>query len=303
MDAVAIDGIYIKKTQGILHLEENGVAIRMGENKIEVEKERIRNMVLFRGTKNYVLRIDMGEAVYDVLNIMEQYVQRIRSFASQAYGLSVSNTELENFNTISGNLMFSNNIVYLQGERQILSIPRAEIKRVIEVENDVEMQVEGAEIVFGTTSNITEFIENKKAEEICILNGINCVHPRSKSTLVFFKDYFILKGSSYDHTIFYDAISEMLSLPCDGESSYLVLCLENALIQGQTKYEALVFALGEKDMEIVAADGRLKAEYSGAQSDIVPEIFESLCRMNAKSCTTSLKCAAKVFDGYLYLME
>ncbi|KAI5154959.1 hypothetical protein ENBRE01_3473, partial [Enteropsectra breve] len=41
----------------------------------------------------------------------------------------------------------------------------------------------------------------------------------------------------------------------------------------------------------------------GAQSDIVPEIFESLCRMNAKSCTTSLKCAAKVFDGYLYLME
>jgi len=283
-------------------MNQEGLALKSNDKLITINKENIKHIDLFRSNKSFCMRVLLESDVYDILNVHESFLNKIRSLVSQHYGVPISNTELETLDTVEGDLMYSNNVLHFSSQKQIFSIPKNAIKRVIDLENDLQFDLGDLEIVFNTTSNISEFLSNKVAEETCIINNVTCINPRSKSCLVFFSDYMVVKGSSYDHLILYSNITEIFYLKKD-DQSYLILKLENCVIQGQTKYEALVFLLHSKELEVVAKDSRLKSYYKGEQGEVILEILESLVKIKAQESTKFFKCTNKINDGFLYLLN
>lgn len=307
MDTLSIDNLLLNKKPSSLKLSPPLLLIKTTDKSFEIPKESLRNIDLFRGLKAFCLRIcydssDSSIAFFDLQNIHESSIIKLRTFISSNYGMTLPVRDLESLVTTQGNLVFSNDLLSLQSVKEVFSIPKSYIKSVIEMDNDIQVDIGDTEIVFNTTSNLTSLLNEKQAEEICIINGINCINPRSKSSLVFFKEYMILRGSSYDHTISYGDINEMFFLKNDS-SFYLMMRLENSIIQGQTKYESIVFLLTDRDLEVVTQGDILKSFYSGRQCDIVLEILESLLRMKAQESETYFKCTSKVFDGFLYLLN
>lgn len=302
MDVLTMEDLLLDNFPAALRMAHEGITLKFADQKVTLSKEEIKNISLFRSKRGYCIRILTEEKVYDFINAHESLLGRIRSMASQYYGITPDVVDLENFDTTHGNLIYSNSTAYLQGEKQIFSIPKSQIKKITELENELEFHLADAEIVFNTTSNISQFIGSKVSEEVCIMNGVNCINPRSKTILVFFKDYFIAKGSSYDHSVFYDDVEELFYLKRDTEH-YLVLKLGTCIVQGQTKYTSLVFLLGEKEVEVAAKDPRLKPFYQGEQADVLLEIMESLIEIRAQESRTSIKCTSKVHDGHLYLLD
>lgn len=323
MDSLSIDNLILNKKPSSLKLTPLSISIKSNTNSIEVPKSSIRNIDLFRGLKAFCLRIcydnsnsekssnhneissnhsEISSNV-DLHNVHESYIIKLRTFVSTNYGMTLPVRDLENVVTTQGNLVFSNDILSLQSTKEVFSIPKSFIKSLIEMDNDIQVDLGDSEIVFNTTSNLTTLLNEKQAEEICVINGINCINPRSKSSLVFFKDYLILRGSSYDHTVLYGDINEMFFLKND-TSFYLMMRLENPIIQGQTRYESVVFLLTDREIEVACNDNLLlKSYYSGRQCDVVLEILESLLKMKSQESETYFKCTSKVFDGFLYLLN
>lgn len=308
METLTIENLILNRKLTTLRIDTNSIHIKSGDQNIDLPKDTIKNFELFRGLRAFCLRIcycpseKHAKSFFDIYNIHESLIAKLRSAISSSFGLTLPVQELETLQTTQGNLVYTNDVLSLQSERQVFSIPKSSIKKVIELENDIQLDLGEVEIVFNTTSNISHFITDKQSQEICIVPGLNCINPRSKSALVFFEDYFVLKGSSYDHTIFYNEINEVFFLKNDA-SFYLVLKLENGIVQGQTRYGSIVFLLCDREVEVAAKDTRLKSFYNGRQCDIVLEIFEALLKITAQESSFSVKCTAKVFDGHLYLMN
>lgn len=305
MDCLTLENLVRNKKLVDMKMLSDSISFVVDGRPNTIQKDEIKNIELFRGIKAFCMRIcsEQGkETVHDFANVHESMISKIRSFISQNYGISAVVQELENLATTEGNLTFNNNILYLQSQKQIFSIPKHCIKNIIEVENDIQLDLGDTEIAFNTTSSISQLIGGKSSVETCIVSGVNCINPRSKVNLIFFENYFVMKGSSYDHTIFYDNINEIFYLKNDA-SFYLVLKLENCISQGQTRYDSLVFQLSDKEMEIVSTDTRLKSFYNGLQYDVVLEIFESLLNLKAQESDLYFKCTSKVFDGYLYFLN
>lgn len=308
METLSMDNLLYSRKPASMKIEADSLSLHLGDQSINLPKESIKNFELFRGLKGFCLRISFcknegsGIQFYDIYNITETSLIRLRSAISSNYGSILPVEELETFRTTEGNLTFSNDVLSLHSDKQIFSIPKTAIKKVMELDNDIQLDLGDVQITFNTTANISHFLSDKSSEEICIINGVNCINPRSKSTIVFFDDYFVLKGSSYDHTIMYDTINEMFFLKYDS-AYYMVFKLENCIVQGQTRYDSLVFLLTDKDVEIVAKDSRLKTFYSGKQYDVVLEIFESLTSMRALESLVYCRCTSKVFDGNLYFLS
>lgn len=302
MEVLTIENLFVDQLPAALKIAQEGLALEVGKEHISIDREIIKTMDLFRGKRFFCLRISTDNDVYDLQNVHESFLGKIRTLASQYYGVDVTNTELETLHTARGNLVYSNSIVYLQSDKPVFGIPKAAIKNIIELENKLEFHLDEAEIVFNTTSNIAQFIGNKVSEEICIISGVNCINPRSKSTLIFFKDYFVLKGSSYDHSIFYNDVEEMFFLKRDA-LFYLVVKLCSCIVQGQTRYDSLVFLVGGREVEVAAKDSRLKPFYQEDQAEVLLQIMEALVKIKAQESVSSMKCMSKVFDGHLYLLN
>jgi len=302
MNSLVIEGILHRNYSTSLTLNETGASVQMPNNSISIDKEKIKTIVIFKGQKAYCLRIECENTTYDFQNLHESYISKVKQMMAQEYNITCDVAELESFNTTNGNLVFVNNIVYFVRDNQIFSIPKGNIKKVIEVGNDIEMQLEGAEITFQSNSNITKFLDNKLAEEVCIISGLTCIHPRSKITLVFFDDFLTMKGPSYDHSIPYDDVNRILYLG-NGDFYYFVLDLNNILIQGQTKYESLVFTLNDEEIEVTTKGGQLKPLYKGEESNVVLQIFETLTKMRANECNEPIRCTSQVVEGQLYLLD
>lgn len=302
MDVLTLDSLLFEDSPAVMKMAQEGIAFKLGEDKIMVSKEEIKNINLFRSKRAYCIRISTENKNYDLINVHESYLTKIRTTAGQFYGITPDTADLECFNTTHGNLIYSNPIVYFQGQKQIFSIPKSQINKITELENELEFHFDGMEVVFNTTSNVSQFIDSKISEEICIINGVNCINPRSKTTLIFFPDYFIAKGSSYDHSVFYNDIEELFYLNRDTHH-YLVVKLSSYIIQGQTKYTSLVFLVGDKEAEVAAKDKRLKPFYQGDQAEVLLEIMESLIKIRAQESKVSIKCTSKVHEGYLYLLN
>lgn len=305
MECLSLDNLLCSKKPASMKLSQDSILLKIGDQTIVIHRDAIKNMELFRGIKAYCLRISYEKdsiEVCDIHNIHESQVVRLRSSVFQNYGLSLSMQELETLGTTEGNLVFTNDILHFQSQKPIFSIPKSSIKNIIEVENDIQLDLGDVGIVLSTTSNISQLVDGRPSVEICIVNGVNCINPRSRSCLVFFKDYFVMKGSSYDHVVFYSGVTGMFYLRNDS-SYYLALKLENCIAQGQTKYDSIVFLLPEKEMEVAASDQRLKSFYSGMQCDVILEIFEGLLGIKAQESIQYFKCTSKVFDGHLYFLS
>lgn len=302
MDSFALENLLFNGNFATINFKSDLFDFLIGDKSSAYEKNTIRNVEVFRGLKNLCIRFILTDnSVFDFHNLSESLVNKLRSFLSSNYNLSLSFIDLEVFNTVEGNLIYSNEMICLQNEKLIFSIPRKEIKNIIELENDVQMQVGDMEIAFTTTSNISSIVE-KKSVETCIINNVNCINPRSKTCLVFFDGYFVMKGSSYDHVLLYDNILELFYLKAD-VGYYLVLKLQRELVQGQTKYVSVVFLLTDKELEVVATDHRLKSFYNGVQHEIILEIFESILNLKAQESNLHFKATSKVFDGVLYFLN
>jgi hypothetical protein len=299
--------LYLKKPAS-LKIDGNFISLRLGEQNNQILKENLRNFELFRGLKGFCLRISFinknadNLSFYDIYNLHENSIPKLKSSIATIFGISLILQDLESLRTTEGNLNFTSDVLSLNSEKLIFSIPKSEIKKVMELDNDIQLDLGDISLTFNTTSNTSHFLSDKSSEEICIVNGVNCINPRSKSTIVFFNNYFVLKGSSYDHTVLYESINEMFYLKFDS-SYYLVFKLENYIVQGQSKYDSLVFLLSDKDLEIVAKDSRLKTFYSGKQYDLILEIFESLTNLRAQESLVYCRCTSKVFDGNLYFLN
>lgn len=308
MESLTIENLILNKRSATLRIEPETIAIKTGDKTVDISKGEVKNFELFRGLKAFCLRICYSVAdaqnlsFFELYNVHESFLTKLRQIISSSYGITLPVQELESLQTTLGNLVYTNDLLTLQSEKQVFSIPKSSIKKIIELENDIQVDLGDVEIVFNTTSNLSHFITDKQSQEICIVSGLSCINPRSKSTLVFFKDYVVLKGSSYDHTIIYDEINEVFFLKND-QSFYLVFKLENELVQGQTRYESVVFLLSDKELEVAAKDARLKGFYSGKQHDVLLEIFESLLKIKAQESNFFFKCTSKVFDGHLYVMN
>ncbi|OQS54295.1 POB3 [Ecytonucleospora hepatopenaei] len=91
-------------------------------------------------------------------------------------------------------------------------------------------------------------------------------------------------------------------LTTEGET-YLVVKLDNPILQGQTRYDSMVFSLDKKDIEVSAKDKRLKDYYTGTQDEVVVEIFEKMLGVEARQAMFFVKCNNKVNNGVLFFME
>ncbi|KAI5176470.1 structure-specific recognition protein 1 [Pancytospora epiphaga] len=302
MEILAIDQLRLNNKLVEMRMLQDGIELSIDQTRLSMPKEDIKLLEIFRGTNGFCLRISTEGRTYDLRNLHESQINGIRAIASQRYGLSVAIAELEILNTIHGNLFYTNNMVSFQGSKCIFAVPREDIKNVTELENDLEFQLEDAEIVFSTSSNIAQLLNDKVSEEVCIVNDVSCLNPRSKSTLVFYGDYLVLRGSSYNHTIFYSDVEEMYYLKRDTQY-YLVVRLAQGIVQGQTRYDSLVFLVGDKMVEVAAKDHRLKSFYTGDQAEILVEIMESLIKIKAQESIVSFKCVSKTQDGHLYLLS
>ncbi|KAL6122039.1 hypothetical protein NUSPORA_00959 [Nucleospora cyclopteri] len=303
METLTIDQAILNSSPATLKLTQEGVGIKTMSENFSIKKEQIKNMELFRGIKKYCLRICLETAVYDLLNIDESSLPKIRSAISSSYGLTLSNTDLEVLNTTEGNFVFNNNILSLHGEKPILSIPKNSIEKIIEIENELQFNLGDVEIVFNTSSNVTSFLKNKVAEEICVMSNITCISPRSKSVLLLFDNYLEARGSSYDHSIFYKDIKDLLFLSSGENDFYMVLRLHNPVVQGQTKYESMVFSLDKKEIEVAAKDPRLNEYYKGEQADVVIEIIESMLDCKAQVSDLYMRCTNKINEGILFFLN
>lgn len=302
MDSLRFDNLLLNGSSATLELLGRSILLTTFDTTHTIEQESLRNILCFPSRKQFCLRIISNDAIYDLLNLPESAIKQLRSVFSHQLSIPVTLTELERLDTINGNLVYSNSILSFQNRREIFSIPKSSIKRLIELHDDLELRLADMEIVFNTRSTISQFMGTKLSDEVCIISNISCINPRSKSTLVFFSDYFVLKGVSYDHSIFYSNICEILLLKHDS-LPYLVLKLDTFILQGHTKYDSLVFVLNNTELELAAKDSRLKSYYNGELSNILPEILESLTQIEIQECSTAFKCTTKVYEGYLYLLN
>lgn len=305
MDGIHLNYLVCNGKPAELKVCQTEIVVLIDQKNFTIQKSIIKNMEVFRGIKNFCLRLSYEDEklfVLDFHNISESNLGKLRQFVSQAYDISLNIQDLESINTTEGNLIYNNDILLLKSSKQILSIPKTAIKNIIEVENDVQLDLGSVEIVLSTNSNISQLIDGKASIETCIINGVASQNPRCRATLVFFGNHLVMKGPSYDHSIFYDNIIELFYLKHDN-SFYLVLVLDKEIAQGQTIYSSIVFLLNDKIMEVVSTDTRLKSFYSGPQHEIILDIFESLLKIKAQESDLFVKCTSKVFDGHLYFLE
>lgn len=302
MDALAIDNLLVDRKTASLRIGTEGVDMRIGEERVAILADALRTLEVFRGTRGWVLRLVSEERTVDLSNVHESQLARIRSAASTHLGLPVSTVELETLATTRGNLTYTNGLVSLQASRPVFSIPRTAICSVTELENELVLQLENSEIVLSTHSSVPALVGATASAEICIVNDINCLNPRSRCTLLFFGDYFVLRGTSYDHSVFYADVEEILLLRRD-TLFYIVVRLGTCIIQGQTRYDSIVFLVGDRPVEIAASDARLRPFYSGDQAEVLLDILEALIKIKAQESIVSFKCTSKVFEGHLYLLS
>lgn len=302
LDALILEHVVLSDQSGSVRIGPDEIGNDVGDINICIKKDQIKNIEVFRSVRKYCLRIITENGCYDILNVDESQLIPIKQRVSEYFGINLVNTELEALNTTEGNLVFSNNILTLHSEKPVFSIPKNAIDHIVEIGSEFQFHLKDAEIVLSTNSNAINFLKNKVNDEVCVITNINCVSPRSRVTLIFFENHFECRGSSYDHSIAYKGVTSVLFLETDVDT-YLLLRLETPIVQGQTRYEGIVFSLDKKEIEVSAHDSRLQEYYHGGQDEVVVDIIEKLIGSAVNEAKFYIKCTNKVNDGYLFFMD
>ncbi|ORD99496.1 POB3 [Hepatospora eriocheir] len=303
MSNLIIDQIVVNNKTGLMEFGNEYLLLKLEDFTLTIQKNEFRTLEVFKSIKNYCLRICSADGkVIDILNISENDVNKIRREFNNNFGLEITSITQETLCTTDGNLIISNNsLACVTQDKLIFSVPTSNIVKVAELHNDVVFTLdEGTELTFATTSKVTESLQNKLSKEACIAESLACVYPRTKANLMFYDNYFEFKGSSYDHKIFYDNITDILCLS-KVKDKYLVIKLSSPILQGQTKYEDIVFALTTDDVQIAAKHPKLKDYNSGEQCDVILEILTKISGKPYKNCEVYFDCNNKVNLGHLFV--
>ena len=302
MESFTIEQAILNDQVVNINITKEGMLVTSSTNENFIEKNEIKNVELFRSVRKYCLRIITEKTCYDAINIDDSTHNSIKQCCSSFYGINITNMNLEILNTTEGNLQFNNNILTFNSSKPVFSIPKNSITKIVEFEKEMQVHLGDLEIVLSTTSNVTDFLKNKVSEDIGAILNVNCIYPRSKSTLIFYNTYFECRGSSYDHTISYSNVKDFKYVHTE-KDIYLLVKLDTSILQGQTKYENLVFSLETKDIEVAAKDDRLKDYYKGPHNEVVVEIMEELLGKKVEHSDFYTRCTNKINDGYLCFMK
>ncbi|KAF3922080.1 hypothetical protein ABW20_dc0108696 [Dactylellina cionopaga] len=181
-----------------------------------------------------------------------------------------------------------------------------------------------AAMVFYETLVTKADIGEVAGDSFAIFPSILFLTPRGRYDVDMYEASFRLRGKTYDYKIPYENVKKFFLLPKPGDIHHLlVLGLEPALQQGQTKYPFLVlqFAQDEEltcDLNITEEDlqnkfqGRLQMHYENSAHLVLSSIFKGV---TGKKITTpskdftsynqqyGVKCSLKANEGNLFFLD
>ncbi|EPS38733.1 hypothetical protein H072_7510 [Dactylellina haptotyla CBS 200.50] len=181
-----------------------------------------------------------------------------------------------------------------------------------------------AAMVFYETLVTKADIGEVAGDSFAIFPSILFLTPRGRYDVDMYDASFRLRGKTYDYKIPYEHVKKFFLLPKPGDIHHLlVLGLEPALQQGQTKYPFLVlqFAQDEEltcDLNITEEDlqnkfqGRLQMHYENSAHLVLSSIFKGV---TGKKITTpskdftsynqqyGVKCSLKANEGNLFFLD
>ncbi|KAF3937231.1 hypothetical protein ABW19_dt0208083 [Dactylella cylindrospora] len=178
--------------------------------------------------------------------------------------------------------------------------------------------------VFYETLVTKADIGDVAGDSFAIFPSILFLTPRGRYDVDMYEASFRLRGKTYDYKIPYEHVKKFFLLPKPGDIHYLlVLGLEPALQQGQTKYPFLVlqFAQDEEltcDLNITEEDlqnkfqGRLQMHYENSAHLVLSSIFKGVTGKKiitpSKDFTSynqqyGVKCSLKANEGNLFFLD
>ncbi|KAK6520748.1 FACT complex subunit [Arthrobotrys conoides] len=180
-----------------------------------------------------------------------------------------------------------------------------------------------AEVFYDTLVTKAD-IGDVAGDSFAIFPSILFLTPRGRYDVDMYEASFRLRGKTYDYKIPYENVKKFFLLPKPGDMHHLlVLGLEPALQQGQTKYPFLVLQFQQDeeltcDLNISEADleskfqNRLQMHYENSAHLVLSSIFKGV---TGKKMTTpskdftsynqqyGVKCSLKANEGNLFFLD
>lgn len=321
MDVLTIGDCFLRARpdkSATVKISRDGVAIKTMDGKVcVVDKNDIRDAELFYGTRKMALRI-FGAEMHEVYNVDHNHIDELKKVFSEYFRISLYVKELEIAEVCSGELgVNAKNALEFRNRKVVFDVPMKDIESVVDIKNEVSVSFGDVEIRFVSNRGAIEEIKRQcnatVEDEILRIEDLSLSYPRGKFNFVFFQDHFRLVGSSNEHRIYYKSVTSLYVLEkgyIHDEDRYVLIGVDPAIRQGQTRYEHVVISLDGADGEIAVDDERLRKEYSGPLVGTLVEIVEALCIVKAirssfetRDGMRSLRCATKAYEGQLYPLD
>lgn len=321
MEVLTLNDCFVRSKankNAIVKIARDGIAIKTADNKLHtIGKNEIRNAELFHGIKKMTMRIFTGD-LCEIYNIDQNHIDELKRMFSEYFKINLYVKELEIVDVYSGELgINASKALEFRNKRVIFDIPIWDIESVVDIKNEVSVSLGDVEIRFLSDKETINEIKGgcvaSVDEEMLNIENLSLSYPRGKFNFVFFSDYFRLIGSSYEHKVYYKNITSLYVLEktyIRNDEKYVLVGMDPAIRQGQTKYDYAVISFDDSEIEISVDDERLKKEYSGLLVNIFVEIMETLCVVRAiksvfetKDGMRSLRCATKAYEGQLYPLD
>lgn len=321
MEVLTLADCFLKSEEdksATVKISRDGIAIKTAENKVHtIDKNEIRDAELFHGIRKMTMRVFTGD-VWEIYNIDQNHIDELKRAFSSHFKINLYVKELEIADVLGGELgINAQRLLEFRNKRVIFDVPVKEVESVVDIKNEVSVSLGGIEIRFLSDKETIEEVKKGCAanvdDEILKIEDVSVSYPRGKFNFVFFQDYLRVVGSSYEHKIYYKNIRSLYCLErgyIRDEERYVLLGIDPAIRQGQTRYEYIVVCFDDVEGDISVDDERLRREYSGLLVNSFVEIVESLCVMKATRSTfetrdgmRSLRCTTKAHEGQLYPLE
>lgn len=318
MEVLTLKECFLRsKTQksATIKISKDGIAIKTADNKLHtIEKGDIKDAELFYGIIKMTMRIFTCD-LYEICNVDQNHIDELKRVFSEYFKINLYVKELEITDVHEGELgINAQKALEFRNKKVIFDIPIRDIGSVVDIKNEISISLDNVEIRFvSDKETINEIKQGCSAtidDEILSIEDLSLSYPRGKFNFVFFQEYFRLVGSSYDHKIYYKGVTSLYVLEksyISNDEKYVLIGVEPAVRQGQTKYEFIVASFDDCEIEMTVDDERLKEEYSGLLATSFVEIMEALCVVKpirstfaTKDGMRSLRCATKAYEGQLY---
>ncbi|WUR04655.1 FACT complex subunit POB3 [Vairimorpha necatrix] len=318
MEILTVENCLLENENVIFKMSQEGIAIKKQNNEIcTINASNIKDIEMFRGTLGVNLRI-YSETNFFLKGISESFIEPIIKICNESYKINLYLKELEIKNITKGDLIVNGKgFIEFSTDKTIFEIPIKDIDCIADIRNEISIKFDNVEVRFVTTKeNIKEIKDacnNNVEEDLVIFENITMIYPRGKNNFMLYKEYFRIIGYSYDHKIYYRNVKEIYCLDKNyvtDKDKYIILNLDQPIRQGLTKYNLLVLAFSNEEIDIDINDSRLEKRYTGLLSDVLIDIFERLLEcdsISSKFLTTdkrrALKCTYKAYEGQIYPLE